>query len=318
MFRKTDYDLVKDLVRDRISKLRKERRKKEELENRKKKEQENKLIDAFETFLRPQRLTQWSEFVQKSQTHESYVALKEMCGEDVVRDIFEKVSDDLERDLELCCKSIRRIFHGQEFPKFQETQQSNTIKHVPREMRKSRSREAKTLKDLTEVFQFHTVKDAYEKELKRSQELEKKKKEQHEESKKRFKEFLASIYDNEENAANTTYEDAKKRLGHRSAWENLESSDERRVLFQEYMKKFTKVTTKKRKRSEDLEEKKKTKKSKKGEITWESIQESFPKKITVAQLKKLCTEKELDTSGRKADLLKRVKGVLEYIKIAEN
>ena len=129
MFRKTDYDLVKDLVRDRISKLRKERRKKEELENRKKKEQENKLIDAFETFLRPQRLTQWSEFVQKSQTHESYVALKEMCGEDVVRDIFEKVSDDLERDSELCCKAIRRIFHGQEFPKFQETQQSNTIKH---------------------------------------------------------------------------------------------------------------------------------------------------------------------------------------------
>ena len=52
------------------------------------------------------------------------------------------------------------------------------------------------------------------------------------------------------------------------------------------MEKFTKVTTKKRKRSEDLEEKKKVKKPKKGEITWESIQESFPKKITVAQLKK--------------------------------
>ena len=167
------------------------------------------------------------------------------------------------------------------------------------------------------MFEFHTVKDAYDKELKRSQELEKKKKEQHEESKKRFKDFLASIYDNEENVANTTYEDAKKRLGHRSAWENVESSDERRVLFQEYMEKFTKVAiTKKRKRSEDLEEKKKVKKPKKGEITWESIQESFPKKITVAQLKKLCVEKELDTSGKKADLLKRVKGVLEYIKMS--
>ena len=104
MFRKTDYDLVKDLVRDRISKLRKERRKKEELENRKKKEQENKLIDAFETFLRPQRLTQWSEFVQKSQTHESYVALKEMCGEDVVvvdsSDSFEDVAAVSEQQTE--------------------------------------------------------------------------------------------------------------------------------------------------------------------------------------------------------------------------
>ena len=87
MFRKTDYDLVKDLVRDRISKLRMERRKKEEQESRKKREQEDKLIDAFETFLRPQRLTQWSEFVEKNETHESYVALKEMCGEKVVRGV---------------------------------------------------------------------------------------------------------------------------------------------------------------------------------------------------------------------------------------
>ena len=105
----------------------------------------------------------------------------------------------------------------------------------------------------------------------------------------------------------------------RNVWDidlrgKIESSDERRVLFQEYMEKFTKVT-KKRKRSEDAEEKK-VKKPKKGEITWESIQESFPKKITVAQLKKLCVEKELDTSGKKADLLKRVKGVLEYIKMS--
>jgi hypothetical protein len=61
-----------------------ERRKKEEQESRKKREQEDKLIDAFETFLRPQRLTQWSEFVEKNETHESYVALKEMCGEKVV------------------------------------------------------------------------------------------------------------------------------------------------------------------------------------------------------------------------------------------
>ena len=75
--------------------------------------------------------------------------------------IFEQVSDDLERDSELCCKAIRRIFHGQRVFCISRKRKVY-IKHVSREMRKSRSRDAKTLKDLTEVFEFHTVKDAYD------------------------------------------------------------------------------------------------------------------------------------------------------------
>ena len=302
-----------------------ERRKKEDEEIKKRREQKEKLIHAFRAYLRTQRLDQWSEFVQSdASSDESYVSLKEFCGEKTAREVFQGVLSDLERDSELCCKAIRRIFQGQtKWPLFEETKSDISVV-VSKDKRKTRSAEAKTLKDLTAVFDFHIVKDAYDKELTRSRELEKKKAKEQEESKKMFINFLASIYDDEENVGSITYEDAKKRLGHRSAWENVESSEERRVLFDSYMKKFattttktkeetTKPTKKKRKRSEDeiADGSKKTMKSKgNGGVTWESIQEAFPKKITVVQLKALCVEKGLDTSGKKADLLKRVKGAL--------
>ena len=49
IFQKTNYDLIKDIVLDRISKLRLEKRRKEEEENKKQREKEIMLIDLFRT-----------------------------------------------------------------------------------------------------------------------------------------------------------------------------------------------------------------------------------------------------------------------------
>ena len=358
IFQKTNYDLIKDIVLDRISKLRLEKRRKEEEENKKQREKEIMLIDLFRSVMRKLAASKELPADFSKFDEELYKELKEHSGAEVVRNTFNQVTEDLEWELQCCCKSIRRMFKDSEWPSPLKDQEEKEFQYTSRSKQNRDAKEAKSIGDLLQVFQFHTVQSALNKEIERAQEIEKKKKKQKVEINTRFVEFLKSIYNTDEHL-DTTYEEAKKRLGHRAAWDNVETSEERRVLFQDYMealrvenggkKKKKKneevvvVETKKRKRSgsntgekEKVEEKKDTvetkkrkrtestcnegekeekevpkkKKKKEGGITWESIQEEFPKKITVAQLKTLCTEKGLDTKGKKADLMKRVKNAL--------